>query len=143
MPRFLSANLKLNFLSGLLTTAKTLLDHSRRTALCGAGRKKGLILFFISLSWCSGIAQSSRQRAYIIGDWKCVKHDYRGLEKFSPEQAGQIRKSILHVEQHTYCFRGVKFKPQCSFEKWQILPFDFSVGIGSIQRTFSKAQLKK
>lgn len=78
----------------------------------------------------------------IIGDWKCVKHDYRGLEKFTLKQAEEVRKSTLHIEKNIYYFKNVKFIEMCRFDEWVVKPFDAYDLIRTLELTYTKKQLK-
>jgi hypothetical protein len=79
----------------------------------------------------------------IFGDWKCVKHDYRGLEKFSGQQADAIRRSILHIEKHRYYFKNINFIKTCEFYRWKVtnyIPYDAG---NVLERIYTPKQLNE
>src|ERR1700744_5389802 len=79
----------------------------------------------------------------ILGDWNCVKHDYRGYQNYSFEQAENIRKSVLHIDRTTFYFKNINFIDRCSFYEWQIKHYDMNLPIENMKIIYSKSELKK
>src|ERR1700722_397022 len=104
--------------------------------------KTTLLLVLLSLTWFQGISQIRKDSLNIYGDWKCIKHDYRGIEKFTFQQAEEIRKSVLHIEATTYYFKHITFITKCPFYAWRLKPYEPD-DIAMIDRIFTKAQLKQ
>ncbi|RFZ92515.1 hypothetical protein D0C36_13895 [Mucilaginibacter conchicola] len=104
------------------------------------------IIFFLSLLSNLSFGQSKSDPAGLLyGDWVCVKHYYRGLQKFSAKQAEQIRKSTLSIRPNTYSFSKAKFVKQCHFYKWQMHKFDLAEEAYSysFQYAYTKPELAK
>jgi len=120
---------------------------------------KGIFIVICSLAWTNGLSQTPTHQLIdpkindkahsinhpvnISGDWKSVKHDYRGVEKFSLKQAEEIRKSILHIEKQTYYFRNLSFVGKCRFYEWRVKPFDAYDVNQVLELTYTKKELKK
>lgn len=102
-----------------------------------------LIIFFLILS-DSSLSQTPKSSINILGDWKCVKIDIRGIGKFSLKEIKEIEKSTLHIGTHNYYFKNIHFIEQCSNDKWEIKPFaDGEDACRKLEIIYSKAQLKR
>jgi hypothetical protein len=83
-----------------------------------------LLLLLLSFA-VSGQAPSAGQPP-VYGNWKCVRKDYRGYQKFSLQQAEKIRKATLRIEKTTFSFRDIKFIEPCVFAGWKRSKYDTS-----------------
>lgn len=80
----------------------------------------------------------------IFGNWKCVKHDYKGFQKFNLQQAEQIRNSVLSIENHTFRYAKAGFINKCTFFNWKISKYDTTESYGySIEYRYTKPELAK
>jgi len=91
------------------------------------------------------ISQSKQSPdSYILGDWHCVKHDYRGYQKFSLKQAEAIKKIILKIKQNGFSYSKADFVEKCDFIGWQASKYDTSEQLGySIEYRYQKTELAK
>ena len=102
-----------------------------------------IYITLFSLIWNNGISQTPDKKIDISGDWKCVKFIDAGIQKYTLEQAGEIRKSILHIEDHTYYFKQVKFIDRCFFLGWKATPYsNMAEYVRSLEAIYTKRQLK-
>lgn len=108
---------------------------------------KKLFFVFLALLYfngCTAQVEKVPDINYIFGKWKCVKQDYRGYQKFSLEQAEQIRHSILIFEKNNFFYEGVKFIEPCSFTNIKISKYDTSAYLGySVEYVYLKKELAK
>jgi len=87
-----------------------------RTIICG------FMLFLFLKS--SGQEKKPYTDNYIYGDWKCVRLDTHGFQKFSWEKAQKLPSSILTVEKTTYYYNNVDFIEVCHFACWNKYMYD-------------------
>ena len=78
----------------------------------------------------------------IIGKWKCVKHEYKGRQKFSLQQAESIRRSILEIRKNTFSYSNVKFVNRCFFSGWKMTAYD-TLEYNNLELRYTKAELQK
>lgn len=99
---------------------------------------------FISLMamGLNGFSQTHKDSSNIYGDWKCIKHDYRGVEKFTLKQAEAIRKAVLHIDANAWCFKHIAFPAKCRLYRWKLKPYQ-PYDVAMIDRVYTKAQLKQ
>lgn len=110
------------------------------------GINKFFLWFITSIFGAFGCfaQQSLNEKATIYGRWKVVKIDYRGYQKFSIEQAKQIRHSILSVQNNTFFYNSIKFIEPCSFYGWNVKNYDTSENqMYNIGFIYSKKELDK
>jgi len=106
-----------------------------------------LVIFYLSiLSSCNSNDNKSLDKEnYLVGRWKCVKHDYSGYQKFTLEQAEQIRKATLIISKTKVYYEGIEFiEPICEYETFILQKFDTSTYYGiTLERIHSKSELSK
>ena len=81
-------------------------------------------------------------RNSIIGKWKCVKHDYKGRQKFSLQQAESIRRSVLEIRKNTFSYSKIKFVKNCFFSGWKMTAYD-TLEYNNLELRYTKAELQK
>nr|WP_067053450.1 hypothetical protein [Mucilaginibacter sp. L294] len=92
--------------------------------------------------WNNGVSQTPAKKINISGDWKCVRFSDRGIQKYTLEQAREIRKSILHIEDHTYYFKRIEFIDRCFFLGWKATPYSgIAEPVRSLEAIYTKRQL--
>lgn len=102
--------------------------------------------FFLVPFWglvvTASMVKSKVHEMNINGRWKSVKHDYRGRQKFSLQQANLIRSSVLTIEQNTFNYSKAQFIKSCNFYTWKKSPYDTTV-YDNLQLIYTNAELQK
>lgn len=101
-----------------------------------------MVFCVLVLLFCGAMVYG-QQRAdtSIYGRWKCVKHDYRGYQKFSLKQAEKIKVSVLTLGRNTFYYGNVKFVASCRFSSWKRSKYDISI-YSPLELVYSEEQLK-
>ncbi|MEO6670259.1 MAG: hypothetical protein ABIN36_12330 [Ferruginibacter sp.] len=84
----------------------------------------------------------SENHISITGQWKCVKHDFRGKQKFSLQQAGKIKSSVLTIKKNTFSYNKLSFIQTCTFNSWEVAPYDTSE-YTNLELIFTKPELEQ
>jgi hypothetical protein len=104
---------------------------------------KSIVLFLIlPFLIAAGHIVTTVSPINITGKWKCIKHDYRGKQKFSLKQAEFIRQSILDIKTNTFAYSKAKFIKPCTFQGWKRTAYDTSQ-YDNLELIFTKAELQK
>lgn len=101
-----------------------------------------LLLFSISYSFC----QDNKEVVSIdslYGNWKCVKLDIRGYEKYSLKQAKKLQASILTIEKNTFYYKDITFIDSCHFYGWKIKRYDTTEYNLNLSITYTKKELAR
>ncbi len=102
-----------------------------------------LIILLLNLN-CSAQKQEKYTNEYIYGNWKCVKFDKRGLQKYTLQQAQKLQSSVLTVEKDKFYYNDIDFIELCSFNKWKISNYDTTNLSGNILDVlYKKKELSK
>ena len=102
-----------------------------------------LLVFALCFQGCK--AQSNKDKSsFILGEWQSVKEDYRGYQKFTLDQANQIKASTLTISDDAFYYEGIDFIEPCQFYEWEITPFDTAEYLGhSIEFKYDKNELAR
>ena len=77
------------------------------------------------------------------GNWKCVKLDTRGYEKYSLEQAKKLEATVLTLEKNTVYYHNIDFIDSCHFTHWRIKNYDTTEWNLNLGITYRKKELAK
>jgi len=108
---------------------------------------KKLLFYIFILLWSSCVAQRRGKISSndIYGQWKCVKLDKRGFQKYTLEQAKMLEASTLTIDSGKFFYGDeIDFVKPCSFYRWKKSTYDTVNLSGNIlDITYKKVELSK
>jgi len=82
------------------------------------------LTLFLGVNSCSAQQENKFPLEYIYGDWECVKIDKKGYQRYTWEQALELKAAILTVEKNKFYYNHISFVDSCSFYHWKTFKYD-------------------
>ncbi len=87
--------------------------------------KKKLIFLpvFILFAFCYKQKDEARTNL-IVGEWKVVKINTKGYQRYTLEEANLLKSSTLVVTDSSFYYKNISFVDSCTFARWKYSSYD-------------------